>query len=201
MWKIKKGTKGVCPHLFLNSCATKEKTKNLLFLKNYYSIIKLDFIGGNKWRRLNPSTNVSFLLEQTNQALGLIYKKGSLPLSSIPNIDIAIKNLESNFSLTALDLLEIGSILKTSRELKEYFLDETCDLILPSCDLLYINKLLEKEIFDKILDENTISDNASSKLNSIRKSQKNLGVEIKNKLIVGDTIEIIIPNKLQPHPM
>lgn len=124
-----------------------------------------------------------FLLEQTNQALGLIYKKGGLPLSSIPNIDIAIKNLESNFSLTASDLLEIGSILKTSRELKEYFLDETCDLILSSCDLVYINKLLEKEIFDKILDENTISDNASSKLNSIRKSQKNLGVEIKiNKL-------------------
>ena len=27
---------------------TKEKTKNLLFLKNYYSIIKLSFIGGNK---------------------------------------------------------------------------------------------------------------------------------------------------------
>ena len=140
------------------------------------------YLGKNLCRRLNPSTNVSFLLEQTNQALGLIYKKGSLPLSSIPNIDIAIKNLESNFSLTASDLLEIGSILKTSRELKEYFLDETCDLILPSCDLVYINKLLEKEIFDKILDENTISDNASSKLNSIRKSQKNLGVEIKNKL-------------------
>lgn len=45
--------------------------------------------------------------------------------------------------------------------------------------MIYVNKLLEKEIFDKILDENTIADNASSKLNSIRKSQKNLGVEIK----------------------
>ncbi len=140
------------------------------------------YLGKNLCRRLHPSTNVSFLLEQTNQALGLIYKKGSLPLSSIPNIDIAIKNLESNFSLTALDLLEIGSILKTSRELKEYFLDESCELILPSYDMIYVNKLLEKEIFDKILDENTIADNASSKLNSIRKSQKNLGVEIKNKL-------------------
>ena len=111
------------------------------------------YLGKNLCRRLHPSTNVSFLLEQTNQALGLIYKKGNLPLSSIPNIDIAIKNLESNFALTALDLLEIGSILKTSRELKEYFLDESCELILPSYDMIYINKLLEKEIFDKILDE------------------------------------------------
>ena len=140
------------------------------------------YLGKNLCRNLKPSTNVTFLLEQTNQALGLIYKKGNLPLSSIPNIDIAIKNLESNFALTALDLLEIGSILKTSRELREYFLNEDCNLILDSCDLIYINKLLEKEIFDKILDENTIADSASSKLSSIRKSQKNLGVEIKNKL-------------------
>lgn len=140
------------------------------------------YLGKNLCRNLKPSTNVTFLLEQTNQALGLIYKKGNLPLSSIPNIDIAIKNLESNFALTALDLLEIGSILKTSRELREYFLNEDFSLILDSCDLIYINKLLEKEIFDKILDENTIADSASSKLSSIRKSQKNLGVEIKNKL-------------------
>ena len=35
---------------------------------------------------------------------------------------------------------------------------------------------------NKILDENTIADNASSKLSSIRKAQKNLGIEIKNKL-------------------
>lgn len=140
------------------------------------------YLGKNLCKNLTPSTNVTFLLKQTNQALGLIYKKGSLPLSSIPNIDIAIKNLESNFSLTALDLLEIASILKTSRELKEYFLNEDYELILASCDLIYTNKLLEKEIFDKILDENTIADNASSKLSSIRKSQKNLGIEIKNKL-------------------
>lgn len=33
------------------------------------------YLGKNLCRRLNPSTNVSFLLEQTNQALGLIYKK------------------------------------------------------------------------------------------------------------------------------
>ena len=105
------------------------------------------YLGKNLCRRLHPSTNVSFLLEQTNQAFGLIYKKGSLPLSSIPNIDIAIKNLESNFSLTALDLLEIGSILKASRELKEYFLDESCELILPSYDMIYVNKLLEKDYF------------------------------------------------------
>ena len=33
------------------------------------------YLGKNLCRRLHPSTNVSFLLEQTNQALGLNYKK------------------------------------------------------------------------------------------------------------------------------
>ena len=142
------------------------------------------YIGKEKCLNLMPSKNVSFLLDQTYQASCLIYKNGSIPLSSIPNVNFAIKNLESNFAITAKDLLDFASILKTSRELKEYL-----DLNLNNIDLiseyfkdLYINKTLEKEILEKILDENTIADNASSKLNTIRKSQKNIAVEIKNKL-------------------
>ena len=142
------------------------------------------YIGKEKCRSLIPSNNVDYLLEQTNQAVNLIYRNGSLPLGNIPNINISIKNLESNFSLTPADLLEIASILKTSRELKEYlpFDSKNSDLLLEYFNTLYVNKLVEKELFDKILDENTIADNASSKLNSIRKAQKNLGIEIKNKL-------------------
>lgn len=142
------------------------------------------YIGKEKCKSLVPSNNVNYLLEQTYQALSLIYKSGSLPLASIPNINISIKNLESNFSLTPSDLLEVASILKTSRELKEYlpFDNKNSDLLLEYFNSLYINKLIEKEISDKILDENTIADNASVKLNSIRKAQKNLGIEIKNKL-------------------
>ena len=48
--------------------------------------------------------------------------------------------------------------------------------------MLYINKTLEKEINDKILDENTIADNASTKLKTIRKQQKDLSLQIRNKL-------------------
>ena len=142
------------------------------------------YIGKEKCLSLNPSNKVSFLLEQTDQALSLIYKKGSLPISAIPNIDIAIKNLESNFAVSAQDLLEIASIFKASRELKEYFDIEIQDaeLISEYFNALYTNKDLEIEILSKILDENTIADNASSKLNSIRKAQKNLSLEIRNKL-------------------
>ena len=142
------------------------------------------YIGKEKCKNLVPSNNVTCLLEQTYQALNLIYRNGSIPLSSIPNINMPIKSLESNFSLNMEDLLNLASILKTSRELKEY-LDlslDNIDLISEFFSNLYINKPLEKEIFDKILDENTVADNASTKLNSIRKSQKNLVADIKNKL-------------------
>lgn len=142
------------------------------------------YIGKEKCKNLVPTKNVSFSLTQTYQAVSLIYKNGSLPLSEIPNISMPIKSLESNFSLNMNDLLNVANILKSSRELKEY-LDlnlENIDLISQYFENLYVNKPLEKEIFDKILDENTIADNASSKLNSIRKQQKNLIVEIKNKL-------------------
>ena len=102
----------------------------------------------------------------------------------IPNISISIKNLESNFSLIPKDLLDVASILKAARELKEYIdvNSENINLIKDYFINLYSNKPLEKEIFDKIIDENTLADDASSKLKSLRKSQRDLSVDIKNKL-------------------
>lgn len=142
------------------------------------------YIGTQKCQNLVPSKNVEYLLEQTYEAYNLIYRNGTLPISRIDNIDILVKNLESNFSLTSGDLLKLAHILKTSRELKEYFSfdEEDYSHIAEYFAMLYINKSLEKEISDKILDENTIADTASPKLNSIRKAEKNLSLEIKNKL-------------------
>lgn len=142
------------------------------------------YIGIEKCKNLIPSNNVKYSLEQTYEAYNLICRNGSLPISEIDNIDILIKNLESNFSLTSCDLLKLTHILKTARELKEYFSfeDEDYKLISNFFSNLYVNKQLEKEINDKIIDENIIADSASPKLKSIRKSQKNLSLEIKNKL-------------------
>lgn len=142
------------------------------------------YIGIGKCKNLLPSNNVPFLLNQTYEAYNLICRNGNLPISTIDNVDILLKNLESNLSLGSCDLLKLTHILKTSRELKEYFAFNLEDYpnISEYFSMLYINKSLEKEVNSKILDENTIADTASSKLNSIRKAEKNLGIEIKNKL-------------------
>lgn len=142
------------------------------------------YIGINKCKNLVPSNDVSFLLNQTYEAYSLICRNGNLPISTIDNVDILLKNLESNLPLSSCELLKLTHILKTSRELKEYFAFNLEDYpnISEYFSMLYINKSLEKEVSSKILDENTIADIASSKLNSIRKAEKNLGLEIKNKL-------------------
>ena len=127
-------------------------------------------------------------LKFTTEAISLLYRKGNIPISDIPNITISLKNIESNNILSPISLLNIAKFLKISREVKEYFFSSD-DLELTSYtklydlfDLLYTNKNIEEKIFSVILDENTISDTASPKLASIRKQSKKLEQDIRDKL-------------------
>ena len=61
------------------------------------------------------------LLELTNETTSLIYRKGNIPLSDLPNIEISVKSLESGATLSISALLNIARFLKISREVKEYF--------------------------------------------------------------------------------
>lgn len=131
---------------------------------------------------------VQKLLHETLEACKLIVRKGNLPLYSIPNISIYIKNLESSYSLTAKGLLDTGKILKLCRELKEYlYKDENFDLsdfsILDGYfSSLYSNINVEKQILSAIIDEDIIADDASITLLQLRKNRKKLENEIKESL-------------------
>ena len=135
------------------------------------------YIGKKHCNELIPSNNIDKInlnLSQTDMALSMIIQNGLPPIDPIPNIEVWIKRLEGNIELPAKGLLEIASILKLSRELKQYFNNANYNLISEYFLNLYINPEIEKEIYGKIIDENTIADNASKKLSSIRKSQKNI---------------------------
>lgn len=132
---------------------------------------------------------VNHMLCETMEAVTLLYKSGTPPISEMSEIEPYLKVLESNQILSAKALLDIAKLLKTSRELKEYFKDdlsendsESSNILVDYFSQLYTNPSIEKEILDKILDENTISDNASSKLSSLRRNRKNLEQGIKDKL-------------------
>ena len=151
----------------------------------------LTYFGKDLCFKLRPIFNqakVTKLLQETEQASILGIRKGGLPISSIPNIEIYIKNLESFNSLNSKGLLEIAKILKLSRELKDYFYkDDDFDLSsFPILDnyfsSLYNNFGIESKILSSILDEDIISDDASSKLALLRRNRRKLETEIKESL-------------------
>lgn len=154
------------------------------------SNFSITYVGKNMISDLFPSNNsdiVKNLLNETNEAINLLHRNNTPPIVYFNDITIALKTLNASGTLSVKSLLDLASILKQAHNLKEYFNKEYVKKeeypILTTLFLnLYTNTNIMKIIFDSLIDENTISDNASSKLKSIRKNQKILEQNIKDKL-------------------
>lgn len=131
---------------------------------------------------------VQLLLDQTLEAENLSYRKGIPPLVEIPNISLWLKLLESSQTLSSKAILETSHILKVSRELKQYFIEDTeldtsaFPYLTTIFSSLYTNKKIEDSIFNAILSEDSIADDASDKLFSLRKSHQKIERDIREKL-------------------
>ena len=68
----------------------------------------------------NSKSEVEMLIQETTEANILLLRKGAPPLYPICNINIYMKILESNGTLSIKALIDLANILKISRELKEY---------------------------------------------------------------------------------
>ena len=137
---------------------------------------------------LYPSNNkekVQKALDKTTEAVALIYRKGNLPLETIGDISTYILNLKNQNFLSAKALLELATLLKTSKTLKNYYFEKELnqtDSLTNYFDHLYTNPSIEEKIFSAIIDENTFDDRASNALYKIRQQMRNTKKEIKNKL-------------------
>ena len=172
--------------------------KKFLNILEYNKIINLigaycnTFIGRNLLKNLLPSNDketVKSMLEETFEATTLLYRKGGVPISEINSeADVEVKYIESNNFLGSKALLDIANILKTSRELSLYlYSDESFALdefskMTDLFSLLYSNENVEKKIFSSIIDEDTIADDASKTLSSLRRTRKNLEQGVREKL-------------------
>ncbi len=148
------------------------------------------YIGKNQASELVPFTNkkdIEKAQKQTSEAVTLLYRLGAAPFSQIADITIHLKQLENSNSLNIKMLLELTHILQVSQELKSYFFTE----IVNSADFpnltnlfenLYSNPSIVKVITTAIIDENTIDDNASPTLKSIRNNIRKKEAEIHTKL-------------------
>ena len=163
-----------------------EYNKILEILSNFCTT----FIGKRLCLELLPSNDknkVKQMLQETSEATSILYKAGSAPIYDITDITIYLKLLESDGVLTAKALLDLANILKNANELKKYFsqnfIDQSNYVILVNYfNMLYTNEDLYNNVFKSILDENTVSDDASSTLKTIRKNQRKLEQNIKSSL-------------------
>ena len=148
------------------------------------------YMGKNLAMRLLPSNSietVQTLLNETEEAVNLTYRNSAPGFYEIENIDVELKHLESNNTLSCKSLLNLKNIFKLSQELKEYFSKDFLDIseypILSGIfNSLYSNKDIVNKITSCILDENTIDDKASSDLQSIRRKQRKLEQNIRDQL-------------------
>ncbi|MDO4779247.1 MAG: endonuclease MutS2 [Tissierellia bacterium] len=123
------------------------------------------------------------LLNKTKNGIELILKYSNPPLFGIYDFEYVFKRLGMGAILENSDFIKISDSLRVASRLKEYVSEyEGENELVNNIKLLYTNKRVEEEINRIIVDEDTIADDASRTLLSIRRSIKNKMDEIKRKL-------------------
>lgn len=146
--------------------------------------------GKNLASSLLPSNNkdeVKHSLAETEEAVNLNFRNSFPSIYDFSDINFSLKSLENGSTLSCTSILNLNNILKMAFSLKDYFnkdFIETDDYPILSdlFDGLYSNKSIIETVDKSILDENTISDDASVELKDIRRKQKSLEQDIRNKL-------------------
>ena len=151
---------------------------------------------GAKKRALSlaPSANKDSVLrrqELTENAKTMAGIKGAPSFNNIPEILDTVEKAEKNSILSPREILDVASVLHTSRLLLEYIhtdaikpcmLSEIFERIVP-------NKQLEAKIFKAIIGEDLIADDASPALADIRRKirfQTNKIREVLQSYLIGE---------------
>ena len=148
------------------------------------------YIGKNHSLTLRPSQNkeeVQNMLNETSQGVILIQRNSVPPLGAIADITVYLKTLDGCGTLSIKALLEIQNILQMASNLKNYFdkdylKDDDFSAVEELFNNLYINPSIVETLAKSIVDEDTISDSASSKLQDIRRQQRKIEQDIRSKL-------------------
>lgn len=145
--------------------------------------------GRERCKKLLPETDLEKIIErqrETSDALSMVFKKGSLSFSGIPDIRGTIKRLEIGATLSAEELLKISSILTATLRAKNYGSkneeDTSEDSLTERFQLLEPMSPLNHEIQRCIISEDEIADDASPGLKSVRRQIKTVNDKIRDQL-------------------
>lgn len=128
----------------------------------------------------------------TSNAKKMAGIKGAPSFGSMPEILDSVEKAEKNSILSAREILDVASVLHTTRGLIEYISTdafERCELT-EFFDLLVANKPLEMKINKAIISEELIADEASPLLADIRRKiryQTNRIREVLQSYLVGES--------------
>ena len=172
----------------------REKTLRVL---EYHKIIeKLDekaqsSLGKKLVKELKPEKDleeIEYLQRETEEAFNILLKKGNPPLFGINEVEPYVRRAEKGGMLTPSNLIQISDSLRVVRALKTYLRQIKEDksikveIIEDLIENLEALKSLEDEINRCIISEEEISDNASSRLSSIRRNIISKNDSVKSRL-------------------
>lgn len=126
---------------------------------------------------------VSYMQDETSEAQKLILEGSNISISQIMDIVAKIKLAAIGSMLDPLSLLQIGQNLRLSRIISDKLSDrEDLPILGEKVHMLFSYRDLENKIFDAIISEEEISDNASTELKNIRREIRNTKEKIRLKL-------------------
>ncbi len=157
-----------------------EKSMRTLELPRVLSMLADQAVSDEAKRRalgLTPETEpeeVLRLLDQTDAAREMIGLRGSPSFSGVKPVGEALDRADRGGGLNTRELLTIAGLLTAARRTREYFTGDAGEKT--AVDHLFLslhgNRFLEERIKSVILDEDTISDNASPELGDIRRKMR-----------------------------
>ncbi len=127
----------------------------------------------------------SYLLDLTSEADLLLYRYGVGNIEAFPDISDEPERAAKGASLSCGELLATAALLRSARIAYRGVrgvADDTIVYMREIADRLYFDEALERDIGEKILSEEEVSDHASEELYNIRSSIRRLNERIRNKL-------------------
>ena len=169
--------------------------KKTLTKLEYHKIIDIlieqatSFGGKERCKRLKPMTSITDIeaaQEQTAAAFTRIIKKGRPSFGSCNPVGESLKRLEVSAALGSGELLRICKLLENAGQIKAYGRHETVDDAEDCLDAFFQQieplTLVSTEIRRCIIDEDEISDDASSTLKQIRRSMNQINDKVHSTL-------------------
>lgn len=173
----------------------KQIDKKSMHTLEYHKIIEqlgeftVSDLGRRKVKEIQPSsdrTEVTRLLEETDDAVTLHRLKGGIPLEIFHDVRPHLKRMEIGAILSGQEVVQVGQLLKGVREIFEFFQDAKEDIALNQLylmiDEIVVLSGLERKVYATLTESGEIVDDASPRLKSTRTSIRQTESGIREKL-------------------